>query len=186
MVVCRSLIILLSFFYFGHCFAYCLWYTASGYFFCVVWLPLWYLMILPLVPYDSPFGTFWLPLWYLLITLWYLLLTHLVHCAYLFGIFWLPLWYLLPTPLVSSDHPLVPTAYPFGSFSLPLYFLRDTPFFLPTLLLPSFCYFGTFWLSFSLVPSAFLLLSSDYLFGTFWLPPLVPSGYSLCYRLPTR
>jgi hypothetical protein len=117
------------------------------------WLFLLCCLVTPLVPYDSPFDTFWLPLWYLLITLWYLLLTHLVHCAYLFGTFWLPLWYLLPTLLVSSDHPLLPTAYPFGTFSLPLYFLRDTPFFLPTLLLPSCCYFGTFWLSFSLVPS---------------------------------
>jgi hypothetical protein len=36
--------------------------------------------------------------------LWYLLITPLVSSDYPFGIFWLPLWYLLITPLVSSDY----------------------------------------------------------------------------------
>ena len=47
---------------------------------------------------DYPFGIFWLPLWYLLIT-------PLISTDYPFGIFWLPLWYLLITSLVSSDYP---------------------------------------------------------------------------------
>jgi hypothetical protein len=29
------------------------------------WLPLWWLLIAPLVASDCPFGGFWLPLWYL-------------------------------------------------------------------------------------------------------------------------
>jgi hypothetical protein len=82
------------------------WYYPFG----IFWLPLWYLLITPLVSSDYPFGIFWLPLWYLLIT-------PLVSSDYSFGIFWLPLWYLLITPLLSSD-------YPFVIFCLPLCFLQ--------------------------------------------------------------
>ena len=46
---------------------------------------------------DYPFGVFWLPLWCLLIT-------PLVSSDYPFGVFWLPLWCLLITPLVYSDY----------------------------------------------------------------------------------
>jgi hypothetical protein len=59
--------------------------TASDYPFGIFWLPLWYLLITPLV--------FWLPLWYLLIT-------PLVSSDNPFGIFWLPL-------LVSSNFSLI-------------------------------------------------------------------------------
>ena len=59
----------------------------SDYPFGIFWLPLWYLLITPLVSSDYPFGIFWLPLWYLLVT-------PLVSSDYPFGIFWLPLWYL--------------------------------------------------------------------------------------------
>ena len=45
---------------------------------------------------DYPYDIFWLPLWYLLIT-------PLVSSDYPYGIFWLPLWYLLITPMVSSN-----------------------------------------------------------------------------------
>ena len=115
-----------------------------------------------LVPSGYPFGTLFLPFWCLLVTLWYQLLTPLVHFRYLFisfGIppflFCLPFCYLLVDTLVPSDCPFL------------WYFLPTHWYLLIT----------------SLIPSAFLLLSSDYLFGTFWLPPLVPSGYSLCYLL---
>ena len=95
-IFCRSLFIL--------------WFTTSDYPFGTFWLPLWYLLITPLVPSDYPFGIFWLPLWYLLIT-------PLVSSDYPFGIIWLPLWYLLIIPLVSSD-------YLFGIFWLPLWYLQ--------------------------------------------------------------
>ena len=120
------------------------------------WLPLWYLLITPLVSSDYPFGIFWLPLWYLLLPLWYLLITPLVSSDYPFGIFLLPLWYLLITPLVSSD-------YPFGIFWLPLWYLPITP------LVSSDYPFGIF-----LLPLWYLLItplvSFDYPFGIFWLP----------------
>jgi hypothetical protein len=107
MVVCRSLIVLLSFFPL----AIVLHAVLDIRFLLFLWCRL----ITPLVPYGSSLGTFWLPLWYLLITLWYLLLTHLVHCAYLFVTFWLPLWYHLLTPLVHSH-------YIFVSFGIPSFF----------------------------------------------------------------
>jgi hypothetical protein len=37
--------------------------------------------------------------------LWYLLVTPVVSSDYSCGIFWLPLWYLLITPVVSSGYP---------------------------------------------------------------------------------
>jgi len=70
-------------------------FRASDYPFGIFRLPLWYLLITPLVSSDYPFGVFWLPLWYRLIT-------PLISSDCIFGIFWLPLWYLLITPLVSS------------------------------------------------------------------------------------
>jgi hypothetical protein len=39
------------------------------------------------------------------IPLWYLLVTPVVSSDYPCGIFWLPMWYLLVTSVVSSDHP---------------------------------------------------------------------------------
>ena len=90
--------------------------------FVIFWLPLFYILITPLLSSDYPFFTFWLPLFYILITpllssdypfvifwlpLWYLLITPLLSSDYTFGIFWLPLCYLLITPLVSSDHCIV-------------------------------------------------------------------------------
>jgi hypothetical protein len=62
----------------------------------VILLSLWYLLIIPMVSSDYPYGIFWLSLWYLLII-------PLVSFDYPFGIFWLSLWYLLITPLVSSN-----------------------------------------------------------------------------------
>ena len=96
-VFCRSLLVPLSFFSFGHC-TIC----SSDYSFGIFWLLLWYLLITPLVSSDYSFGIFWLLLWYLLIT-------PLVSSHYSFGIFWLLLWYLLIIPLVSFD-------YSFGIF----------------------------------------------------------------------
>ena len=100
--------------------------------FVIFWLPLFYILITPLLSSDYPFYTFWLPLCYLLITpflhsdypfvifwlqLCYLLITPLVSSDYPFVIFWLCLWYLLITPLVSSD-------YPFGIFLIPLWYFQ--------------------------------------------------------------
>ena len=75
---------------------YCSRAPERGLVFCVIFCRS--LFILWFTTSDYPFGTFWLPLWYLLIT-------PLVPSDYPFGIFWLPLWYLLITPLVSSDYP---------------------------------------------------------------------------------
>ena len=88
--------------------------------FVIFWLPLFYILITPLLSSDYPFYTFWLPLCYLLITPFYILITPLLSSDYNFVIFWLPLWYLLITPLLSSD-------YAFGTFWLHLWYLRITP-----------------------------------------------------------
>ena len=58
---------------------------TSGYPFGIFWLPLWYLLVTPLVSFCYSFGIFWLPPWYLLVT-------PLVSSGYPFAIFWLPLW----------------------------------------------------------------------------------------------
>ena len=70
--------------------------SAPDYSICIFWIPLWNLLITPLVSSDYPFGIFWLPLWYLLIT-------HLLFSDYPFVILWLPICHLLITPLESSD-----------------------------------------------------------------------------------
>ena len=98
---CRSLFVLLSFFF------------KQLYYLTFYLL----LLIASLVSSDYLFGIFWLPPWYLLIT-------SLVSSDYLFGIFWLPLWYLLITTLVSPDYPFGIFWLPFGIFSLPLWYLQ--------------------------------------------------------------
>ena len=45
-----------------------LWFTCVDYPSGIFWLPVWYLMITPLVSSDYPSGIFWLPVWFLLIT----------------------------------------------------------------------------------------------------------------------
>ena len=70
------------------------------------WLPLWYLLIAPLVSTDCSFGISWLPFGISWLPLWYFE-TFLILHAYVrasgwsFGIYWLPIWYLLIAPLVS-------------------------------------------------------------------------------------
>jgi hypothetical protein len=59
--------------------------SAPDYSICIFWIPLWNLLITPLVSSDDPFGIFWLPLCYLMIT-------HLSSSDYPFGIFWLSIW----------------------------------------------------------------------------------------------
>ena len=93
--------------------------TASDYPFGIFWLPLWWLLITPLVSSDYPFAIFLLPL------LW-LLITPLVSSDYPFG-------WLLITRLVSSDASDYPFWYllitPFGIFWLPFwYLLKEIPF----------------------------------------------------------
>ena len=94
-IFCILLCVLLSFFVLS---LYCLSFSSIDSF----WLPLWYLLITPLVSSDYLFGIFWLLLWYLLIT-------PLVSSDYSFSIFWLLIWFLLITSLVSSN-------YSFGIF----------------------------------------------------------------------
>jgi hypothetical protein len=103
------------------CINVCMKSLPTDYPFGIIWLPLWYLLIIPLVSSDYPFGIFWLPLCIFCLPLWYLLITPLVSSDYSFGIFWLPLRYLLITSFVSSDHP-------FGIFWLPLWYLLITTF----------------------------------------------------------
>jgi hypothetical protein len=78
---------------------------------------------------DCPIGTFCLPLWYLLLTpllpyiypFWYILVTLLFPSGYLFATFWFSLWYLLLTTSVHahSNDPFEPSGCPFGTFWFP-------------------------------------------------------------------
>jgi hypothetical protein len=162
-VFCRSLFVLLSFFFCPLC--------------CLPFFSWWFL-ITPLVSFDhcvvcpsSVYG-FWLPLWYLLTIVLSALLQFTVSDNS-FGIFW-PLCCLsffslqfLITPLVSFDHCVVCSSSVY-SFWLPLWYL------------------------FAIVLSALLQFTvSDYPFGIFWplcclsffslqflITPLVSSNFS--------
>jgi hypothetical protein len=59
-------------------------FTASDYPFDIFWLPLWYLLITPLVSSDYPLGIFWLPLWYPQILL-DVIVTKILHSTSLGG-----------------------------------------------------------------------------------------------------
>lgn len=172
MVVCRSLIVLLS--YFSLWPLFCILSSIYGLclFFGTVWLPLWYLLVTslvssdhPLVPSVYPCGTLCLPLWYLLVV-------PLVPSSYNLWCLLITLWYHLITSLVHSRYHFVPFGIPpFLSFCLPFCYL------LVATLVPSDCPF----LWYHLPIHCYLLITSfvhsDYLFGTFWLPPLLPSAY---------
>jgi hypothetical protein len=67
-------------------------FTASDYPFGIFWLPLWYLLITPLVSSDYPFGIFWLSLWYCSEFGNFVITFIILSSDYHFGIFWLPLW----------------------------------------------------------------------------------------------
>ena len=136
---CRSLFVLLLFFYWSlHCLSFfdlrllvtplvscghCIVCYSSNYGF---WLPLWYLQTFDhyIVFPSSNYG-FWLPLWYLVdIVLSVILritasgypfdILWTLYCLLLFELrFWLPLWYLVDNVL-SVILRITASGYPFG------------------------------------------------------------------------
>ena len=108
-VFCRSLFVLLSFFFWSLC---CLSFdirllitplVSSDYPFGIFWWPLWYLLMTPLVSSDDPFGIFWLLFWYLQT----FLLTELFPRFVLHSVSEWVICILLPTLQFCSENKLI-------------------------------------------------------------------------------